>query len=177
MQAFAETEDSAVGESIYTPSSSCLSITDSLDLSLVKVYQDKVERCEFGLRNSEDKLVKGNISVADQSEMYDMKLYKWGAKTKLTKGIYKGAVFVKKGEKFDSHIHYIQSSVKEQIFAEEGDSGSLICFEATGSPQLLYLLADLCKETNILPKAKNLKEFVTMFQISLTVVNNNTLVT
>lgn len=89
MQAFAETEDSAVGESIYTPSSSCLSITDSLDLSLVKVYQDKVERCEFGLRNSEDKLVKGNISVADQSEMYDMKLYKWGAKTKLTKGIYK----------------------------------------------------------------------------------------
>lgn len=68
--------------------------------------------------------------------MKNMKVYKWGAKTKLTKGTYKGSIYVKEGEQFKSRIHLLKGDPEETEFAEGGDSGSLICFEATDSLQL-----------------------------------------
>ncbi|CAC5397125.1 unnamed protein product [Mytilus coruscus] len=108
---------------------------NTLDVSLVHVYKEKEEICKFGLRNLDDKLITGSVSTADAGEMEDMKVYKWGASTQLTRGTYKGSICIKKGEKFDSCIHYIEGAVEKSKFAEKGDSGSLICFEATGSPQ------------------------------------------
>lgn len=43
---------------------------------------------------------------------------------------------MKEGEEFKNRIHFIQNNPTNAEFAEEGDSGSLICFEATDSPQL-----------------------------------------
>ncbi|CAC5378515.1 unnamed protein product [Mytilus coruscus] len=134
--AYTDKLEPAVAKSVLATDLSSTSITESIDLSLVKVYEEKVESCRFGLRDSRDSFVKGIISLANDSEMKNMKVYKWGAKTKLTKGIYKGSIFIKEGEKFQSRIHFLQGNPKKTEFAEEGDSGSLICFEATDSPQL-----------------------------------------
>lgn len=134
-EAFTEMGESAVGKSSFAPEQTRFSLVNTLDLSLVHVYKEKEEICKFGIRNSDDKLITGSVSTADAGEMEDMKVYKWGASTQLTRGTYKGSICIKKGEKFDSCIHYIEGAVEKSKFAEKGDSGSLICFEATGSPQ------------------------------------------
>ncbi|XP_052082130.1 uncharacterized protein LOC127719848 [Mytilus californianus] len=134
-EAFTETGGYAVGKSLFAPEQTRFSLVNTLDLSLVRVYKEKEEICKFGLRNPDDKLITGSVSAADACEMEDMKVYKWGASTQLTRGTYKGSICVKKGEKFDSCIHYIEGAIDKSKFAKEGDSGSLICFEATGSPQ------------------------------------------
>ncbi|XP_052079308.1 uncharacterized protein LOC127717626 isoform X2 [Mytilus californianus] len=134
--AYTDTTQSAVGKSVFATDLSSASITESLDLSLVKVYEEKVEDCRFGLRDARDRFVTGTVTLAHDSEMKNMEVYKWGAKSSLTTGTYKGSIFVKEGEEFKNRIHFIQSNPRNAEFAEEGDSGSLICFEATDSPQL-----------------------------------------
>ncbi|XP_052079313.1 uncharacterized protein LOC127717631 isoform X1 [Mytilus californianus] len=135
-EVFTDTMEAAVGESVFATDLSKDSIAKCLDLSLVKVFEEKKENCRYGLRDSTDKLVTGMVSLANESEMKNMKVYKWGAKTKLTKGTYKGSIYVKEGEEFKSRIHLLKGNPEETEFAEEGDSGSLICFEATDSLQL-----------------------------------------
>lgn len=135
-EAYTDTIQSAVGKSVFATDLSSASITESIDLSLVKVYEEKVEDCRFGLRDAKDRFVTGTVTLANDSEMKNMEVYKWGAKTSLTTGTYKGSIFVKEGEEFKNRIHFIQSNPRTGEFAEEGDSGSLICFEATDSPQL-----------------------------------------
>ncbi|XP_076088475.1 uncharacterized protein LOC143058887 [Mytilus galloprovincialis] len=135
-EVFTDTIEAAVGESVFATDLSKNSISESLDLSLVKVFEEKIENCRYRLRDSTDNLVTGMISPANESEMNNMKVYKWGAKTKLTKGTYKGSIYVKEGEEFKSRIHLLKGNPEETEFAVEGDSGSLICFEATDSLQL-----------------------------------------
>ncbi|CAC5365832.1 unnamed protein product [Mytilus coruscus] len=103
---------------------------------IIKVFKEEIEHCRYGLRDSTDRFVTGIVVLANDSEMKNMKVYKWGAKTELTKGTYKGSIFVREGEEFKNRIHFIQNNPTNPEFAEEGDSGSLICFEATDSPQL-----------------------------------------
>ncbi|CAG2207993.1 unnamed protein product [Mytilus edulis] len=134
--AYTDTIESAVGKSVFATDLSSASITKSLDISLVKVYEEKVEDCRFGLRDSKDRFVTGTVTLANDSEMKNMEVYKMGSKTSLTTGTYKGSIFVKEGEEFKNRIHFIQSKSRNAEFAKEGDSGSLICFEATDSPQL-----------------------------------------
>ncbi|CAC5425106.1 unnamed protein product [Mytilus coruscus] len=115
-EVFTDTMEAAVGESAFATDLSKDSISKSLDLSLVKVFEEKKENCRYGLRDSTDKLVTGMVSLANESEMKN----------------------IKEGEEFKSRIHLLKGNPEETEFAEEGDSGSLICFEATDSLQLSY---------------------------------------
>ena len=64
----------------------------------------------------------------------ELKVYKWGAKSQLTRGTYKGWIALRNQNRFDQNLHQIVN-VSQKVF-DEGDSGSLLCFEATGSPHL-----------------------------------------
>lgn len=62
---FTDTIEAAVGESVYATDLSKDSIAESIDLSLVKVFEEKIENCRYGLRDSTDKLVTGMVSLAN----------------------------------------------------------------------------------------------------------------
>ena len=111
---------------------------DLIDLSIVKVHHNIASQCQFGLRTSTDNNVLGQIVEEDVIQEINQKqtlqVYKWGAKSQLTRGTYKGWIASKNQNRFDQNLHQIVN-VSQKVF-DEGDSGSLICFEATGSPHL-----------------------------------------
>lgn len=80
-EVFSDTVESAVGKSVMAPDVYSDSITEGLDLSLIKVFKEKIEHCRYGLRDSTDQFVTGIVALANDSEMKNMKVHKWGAKT------------------------------------------------------------------------------------------------
>ena len=131
--------DVELGQSVFaidtTPDTK---ISDLIDLSIVKVRDEIASQCQFGLRTATDTNVVGQIVeeevVQEINRKQTLKVYKWGAKSQLTHGTYTGWISSKKENRFDHNLHQIDN-VSQNVF-DEGDSGSLICFEATGSPQL-----------------------------------------
>lgn len=132
-----------LGQSVFAiDTGSDMTYSELIDLSIVKVKDEIALQCQFGLRTAADNNVVGQIVdedvVQEINQKQTLKVYKWGAKSQLTHGTYKGwiaskKINTKKG-RFDRNLHKIVN-VSQNVF-DEGDSGSLICFEETGSPHL-----------------------------------------
>ena len=126
-----------LGKSVFAiDTATDMTYSDLIDLSIVKVKDDIASQCQFGLRTSTDNNVVGQIVEEDvvQEINQELKVYKWGAKSQLTRGTYTGWIALRNQNRFDQNLHQIVN-VSQRVF-DEGDSGSLICFEATGSPHL-----------------------------------------
>lgn len=126
-----------LGQSVFAiDTATDMTYSDLIDLSIVKVKDDIASQCQFGLRTATNNNVVGQIVEEEvvQEINQELKVYKWGAKSQLTRGTYKGWIASKKQNRFDQNLHQIVN-VSQNVF-DEGDSGSLLCFEATGSPHL-----------------------------------------
>ncbi|CAC5363441.1 unnamed protein product [Mytilus coruscus] len=130
--------NSVIGKSVHAVNTGHdMAHDDLVDLSVIKADQSIVRHCQFGLRSTTDEFIEGEIigaQVIKSERMKSLKVYKWGAKSGLTRGTYKGWISRKdQNDRFDHNLHKIVCDTNQ--FFEEGDSGSLVCFEATGSPQ------------------------------------------
>lgn len=131
-------ENIVIGKSIHAVNTGPdVTKVEYVDLSIVKAEPSIIQHCQLGLRNKADEFIEGKIIAAQvikSERMKSPKVYKWGAKSGLTRGTYKGWISRKdENDRFDQNLHKIVCDTSN--FFEQGDSGSLVCFEATGSPQ------------------------------------------
>lgn len=141
-------------DKIYTPS-------EDLDFSAIKLAENDVKICS-GLRNEKGNLVDGTLLSRDMRLVpLEQKLYKWGAKTGLTNGTFKGISELEK----KYLVIEIENTCRSSNFAEGGDSGSLICFNDNQFEFAAFILKGCIKEkpnmivcyrlTDALKKCKN----------------------
>lgn len=129
-------EENVKTDKIYTPSK-------DLDFSAIRLVENNVKICS-GLINKEGNLVDGTLLSHDMRLVpYEQIFYKWGAKTGLTKGTFKGI----NEEENKSSVIEIENICRKSNFAERGDSGSLICFSDNQFELAAFILTG-CVEDN-----------------------------
>lgn len=113
---------------IITPS-------NEFDFSLIRLVGNDIQ-ISTGLRNQHDQFVNGRVFGKDMFLLPPRtRVYKWGATSGLTYGTYEGRreqvrTYEHEGrieQRYQTPFFTIRSDGGE-IFAEEGDSGSLICY-------------------------------------------------
>ncbi|CAC5365110.1 unnamed protein product [Mytilus coruscus] len=121
-EAYCSDDHSVLGKSVFACERLSRQTKQWVDLSLVKVCQEKVLTCRQGLKGysssrtfSEYKIFPGSIE-----DLIGCNVYKWGATTNYTEGTFRNFIVSEDG--------FLQIGIESSIsFAMEGDSGSLIC--------------------------------------------------
>ncbi|VDH98365.1 Hypothetical predicted protein [Mytilus galloprovincialis] len=121
-EAYCPDDHSVLGESVFACERFSSHSKHWIDLSLVKVCQEKILTCQQGLKGknssrtfSEYKIFPGSIE-----DLIGCNVYKWGATTNYTEGTFRNFIVSEDG--------FLQIGIESSTsFAMEGDSGSLIC--------------------------------------------------
>jgi hypothetical protein len=96
-----------LGKSVFAiDTATDMTYSDLIDLSIVKVKDDIASQCQFGLRTSTDNNVLGQIVEEDvvQEINQELKVYKWGAKSQLTRGTYTGWIALRNQNRVRHHV-------------------------------------------------------------------------
>ncbi|XP_052083032.1 uncharacterized protein LOC127720486 [Mytilus californianus] len=90
-----------------------------MDFSVVQVSPERTLTCTFGLKTTGGYFISGRIFKGDLSEILERNVYKWGATTP----------YLRKGKcvGFEDEGSLLCLTVDTKKFAEEGDSGAIVC--------------------------------------------------
>ncbi|CAC5385936.1 unnamed protein product [Mytilus coruscus] len=124
LKAYCSNDHSVLGKSVFACERLSRQSNQWLDLSLVKVCQDKVFTCRQGLKgtDSSDTFSEYKIFPGSIEDLIGRSVYKWGATTNYTEGKFSKFISSKDG--------FLQIGIESPTnFATEGDSGSLICLK------------------------------------------------